>query len=72
MTAKVDMENRTITFDNTSLVADYYYFADNSAQDSPVVATFDENYSITISNWSFWYSGSAYIYSGAKSTLVKK
>ena len=72
MTAKVDMENRTITFDNTSLIADYYYFADNSAQDSPVVATFDENYNITVNNWTFWYNSYGYIYEGATSTLVKR
>ena len=71
MTAKVDMENRTITFDNTQAIADYYYFADWSAQDKPIVATFDENYNITINNWAFWYNNYAYTYEGATSTLVK-
>ena len=72
LTAKVDMENRTINIDNTALFADYYYVADAGAQDTPVVGSFDENFTITIRNWSIWYGGYAYIYQDAVSILTKK
>lgn len=72
LTATVDMDNRTITIDNTALFADYYYVADASSQETPVIASFDENFTITISNWSIWYGGKAYIYQGAVSILTKQ
>lgn len=72
LTAKVDMAARTITVDHTAPFAEWYTFADYSSSDTPVVGSFDENYTITFNNWTIWSGGYSYIYEGAASVLTKR
>ena len=48
----------------------YTWRYDNAQQ--AVVAKFDESYTITLSNWTLWYAGFQYIYSGASTRLEKQ
>ena len=48
----------------------YTWRYDNAQQ--AVVATFDKSYTITLSNWTLWYAGFQYIYTGASTRLEKQ
>lgn len=71
-TATVDMDARTITVDVKSDWGGYYTFADYSDATKAVVATFDEEGTITFNNWAAWYNGYQYTNEGAESILTKK
>ncbi len=72
-TATVDAEARTLTIDIKEDWGGYYTFADVTDPTVNVVATVDEEGTITLSNWSAWYIpySAAYIYDGAVSVLVR-
>ena len=72
ITISVDKDARTITVDVKSDWGGYYTFADYSDATKAVVATFDEEGTITFNNWAAWYNGYQYTYEGAESILTKK
>ncbi len=68
--ATVDLDERTITIPVCEF--SYYTLADASSEEKAVVATINDDNTITISNYSAWYSGSSYIYSGAETIMTKQ
>lgn len=70
----VDAEAKTITFQIKEDWGGYYTFCQYDSPSVPVVGEIADDGSITISNWTMWYAPSnySYIYSDAKSVLVKK
>lgn len=71
-TATVDLSARTITVPSSTVWATYYTFADASSVDKDVVATINDDNTITFSNFSAWYNGSAWIAENATCVLTKK
>ncbi|WP_304679290.1 hypothetical protein, partial [uncultured Muribaculum sp.] len=57
---KVDLDNRTITFEPQSWGT--YVFASEIDSNQAVVATIGDDMSVTIAGWSAWYDGYPYIY----------
>lgn len=55
----VDFGKKTITFP-AQPYGEYYTFAGCKSQEEGVVATFDDDYTITFENWSAWYYNSEY------------
>ncbi len=58
---EVDMEQMTITFDHTTPF-DGYTFCAYDAPGTPVVATIDENLTIQMSDWTYYYADFSYSY----------
>ena len=74
LTATLDENARTLTFD-ISVWLTYYYFSAAGNVSAPVVATIDKDGTISFSDWSAMaeYSGAYYDYvSGTSTTLSKK
>ncbi|MDY2642423.1 MAG: hypothetical protein SOW01_08635 [Mediterranea sp.] len=69
----VDMNNRTITFAPQSW-GEGWLFCPYDKPTESIVATFDENFIITISNWTAYYESYSYSYinEGATTVLTKK
>lgn len=55
----VDFDTMTITFDPQAW-ADYYVFAGDDSETTPVTGTIGEDRTITINGWNAWYSGYTY------------
>lgn len=74
LTATVDAEARTLTVDIKDDWGGYYTFAHVSDPTVNVVATVDDDGTITFTDWTAWYVpyAYAYIYEGAVSVLVRK
>ncbi len=70
-TGKVDFSARTITVP-ASTWATFYTFADASSEDKAVVATINDDNTITFSNFGAWYSNFSYIYEGSTCVMTKK
>ncbi len=70
-TGTVDLDAQTITIQPTTW-ATYYTFADVSSSSTPVVASFDDNLTITVQNFTAWYGSNYYIESDARCVLTKK
>ncbi len=74
LTTTVDAEARTLTVDIKDVWGGYYTFAHVSDPTVNVVATVDDDGTITFTDWTAWYVpyAYAYIYEGAVSVLVRK
>lgn len=74
LTATVDAEARTLTVDIKDDWGGYYTFAHVSDSTVNVVATVDDDGTVTFTDWTAWYIpyAYAYIYEGAVSVLVRK
>lgn len=74
LTATVDAEARTLTVDIKDDWGGYYTFAHVSDPTVNVVATVDDDGTVTFTDWTAWYVpyAYAYIYEGAVSVLVRK
>ncbi len=70
ITATVDVDERTITIPVCEF--SYYTLADASSSETAVVATINDDNTITISNYGAWYGGSSYIYAGAETVMTKQ
>lgn len=70
-TGTVDMANGTITFAPQNW-AGYYIFCPYNKPEESLVASFDENFTITINNWTLSYNNSSCVYEGASSVLTKQ
>ncbi len=70
-TGTVDLDAKTITIQPTTW-ATYYTFADVSSSSTPVVASFDDNLTITVQNFTAWYGSSYYIESDARCVMTKQ
>ena len=70
-TGTVDMANGTITFAPQNW-AGYYIFCPYNKPEESLVASFDENFTITINNWTRSYNNSSCVYEGASSVLTKQ
>ncbi len=70
--ATVDLSARTITVPSSTVWCTWYTFADASSVDKDVVATINEDNTITFSNFSAWYNGGAYISENATCVLTKQ
>ena len=68
---KVDLEARTITVEPCTW-SSYYTFADAEDETKAVIATINEDNSITFSNFGCWYDNSSYIYTGSNCIMTKK
>lgn len=51
----VDFQAKTITFEPQAWGSYGYYFAGDTNASTPVVATFDDNFNVTVSQWNGWY-----------------
>lgn len=71
-TATVDLSARTITFPAATVWATYYTFADASSEEKAVVATINDDNTITFSNFGAWYDNYSYIAEGATCVMTKK
>lgn len=58
---KIDMNNKTLTVDPTT-VWDYYTFAGSYSAETPVVAHIQDDGSIVFEEWCAWYNGFTYVY----------
>lgn len=70
---EVDMENMTITF--APIVLGGYTFCAYDAPETAVVATIDENLTIRMSEWTYYYADDDYAFSyvyGAVTEMTKK
>lgn len=70
-TGTVDMANGTITFAPQNW-AGYYIFCPYNKPEESLVASFDENFTITINNWTVSYNNSSCVDEGASSVLTKQ
>lgn len=70
-TGTVDMANGTITFAPQNW-AGYYIFCPYNKPEESLVASFDENFTITINNWTLSYNNSSCVDEGASSVLTKQ
>ena len=70
-TGTVDLDAQTITI-QPSTWNTWYTFADVSSSTTPVVATYDDNLTITMQNFTAWYGSSYYIESDARCVMTKK
>ena len=70
-TGTVDLDAKTITIQPTTW-ATYYTFASIESAETPVVATFTNDLTITFQNFTAWYDGSSYIESDARCEMTQK
>lgn len=71
LTGTVDLDARTITFAAGQTFHSYYTFAGSTGSGDAVVATINDDGSISINDWAAWYSGYSYVYN-AYTTLTKE
>lgn len=70
-TGTVDLDAKTITIQPTTW-ATYYTFASIESAETPVVATFTNDLTITFQNFTAWYDGYSYIESDARCEMTQK
>ena len=70
LTGTVNLEAKTITFDPQDFSGFTFCLYDKPSE--AVVATFDDNFTITVTNWTLSYSNYSYVYAGASSVLTKQ
>lgn len=70
LTGTVDLEAKTITFAPQDFYG--YIFCLYDQPSEAVVATFDDNFTITFTGWTLSYSNYSYVYEGASTVLTKQ